>query len=49
MASERLEPIWPRLLLPIREVVARYNVRYLLTMDRMLPDTFVAELPPAHG
>jgi hypothetical protein len=42
-----LEPIWPRLLLPIREVVARYNVRYLLTMDRMLPDTFVADLPPA--
>ena len=43
----RLEPIWPRLLLPIREVLARYNVRYLLTMDAMLPDTFVADLPPA--
>jgi hypothetical protein len=42
-----LEPIWPRLLLPIRDVVTRYNVRYLLTMERMLPDTFVADLPPA--
>jgi hypothetical protein len=42
-----LEPLWPRLQLPIREVVARYDVRYLLTMDRMLPDAFVADLPPA--
>ena len=43
----RLEPIWPRLMLPIRDVMASYDVRYLLTMDRMLPDTFVADLPPA--
>jgi hypothetical protein len=43
----RLEPIWPRLLLPIRDVLKRYDVRYLLTMERMLPDAFVADLPPA--
>jgi hypothetical protein len=43
----RLEPVWPRLMLPIRDVMARYDVRYLLTMDRMLPETFVADLPPA--
>jgi hypothetical protein len=43
----RLEPIWPRLLLPIRDVVQRYDVRYLLTMEQMLPDAFVADLPPA--
>lgn len=42
-----LQPTWPRLLIPIKEVVPRYKVRYLLTMDGMLPDTFVADLPPA--
>lgn len=42
-----LEPTWPRLLIPIKEVIARYGVRYLLTMDEMLPSNFVAELPAA--
>lgn len=43
----RLEPTWPRLLLPIREILSRYHVRYLLTMDEMLPEGVVAELPAA--
>lgn len=42
-----LEPTWPRLLLPIGEIVARYDVRYLLTMDEMMPQNFKADLPPA--
>ncbi len=42
-----LEPTWPRLLIPVKEVVRRYQVRYLLTMDGALPDNFVADLPPA--
>jgi hypothetical protein len=44
---KRLEPTWPRLLLPFGEVLDRYGVRYLLTMEGMLPETFVADLPPA--
>jgi hypothetical protein len=44
---KQLEPIWPRLQLPIGEVLERYDVRYLLTMDAMLPDRFVADLPPS--
>ena len=42
-----LEPTWPRLLIPVSEIVPRYRVRYLLTMDGMLTDNFVADLPPA--
>ena len=44
---KRIEPLWPRLLLPIREIVRRYGVRYLLTMDGMLTDRFIDELPAA--
>lgn len=43
----RLEPTWPRLLLPIREIVRRYGVRYLLTMDEMVVPVFEADLQPA--
>ena len=44
---KRVEPVWPRLQLPIKDVIARYGVRYLLTMEGMLPDRFVEDLPPA--
>lgn len=44
---KRVEPVWPRLLMPIPEVVRRYGVRYLLTMEGMLTERFVAELPAA--
>jgi hypothetical protein len=44
---KRIEPTWPRLLLPVKEVVRRYGVRYLLTMEGMLPESFVADLPPS--
>lgn len=43
----RLQPTWPRMLMPIKDVVKRYQIRYLLTMEGMLPATFVADLPPA--
>jgi hypothetical protein len=44
---KRIEPVWPRLMMPIRDVVHRYGVRYLVTMDGMLTEQFVAELPAA--
>ena len=44
---ERLQPTWPRMLTPIKEVVARHGVRYLLTMEGMLPESFIADLPAA--
>jgi hypothetical protein len=42
----RMEPVWPRLLIPVRELMSRYRVRYLLTMDGMLPQSFLDQLPP---
>ncbi len=44
---KRLQPIWPRLLLPINQLVEQYDVRYLLTMEGMLPASFARDLPPA--
>jgi hypothetical protein len=44
---KHVEPTFPRLLIPIRDVLARYNVRYLLTMDGMLPANVAADLPAA--
>jgi len=43
----RMEPTYPRLLIPIREVVSRYNVRYLLTMNSVVNARFEADLPRA--
>jgi hypothetical protein len=42
-----LEPIFPRLMIPIAEVVRRYGVRHLLTMEGYLPKNFMEELPYA--
>jgi hypothetical protein len=39
-----LEPVFPRLLLPMREIVRRYNVRYLITIESYLPENFVSDL-----
>lgn len=44
---KRVEPTFPRLLLSMGEIVERYGVRYLLTMDELLPATFTADLPAA--
>jgi hypothetical protein len=44
---KNIEPTFPRLLIPLREIVQQYSVRYLLTMDGVLPANFAAELPPA--
>lgn len=44
---KRIEPTLPRLMLPMSEIRRRYNVRYLLTMDEMLPPNFEAELTAA--
>lgn len=47
LGFNKLQPTWPRLLMPIKDVVATYSVKYFLTMERILPDKFVADLPPA--
>jgi hypothetical protein len=42
-----MEQIWPRLQIPVRELLSEYRVAYLLTMEGMLPESFVRDLPPA--
>ncbi|MEX2112778.1 MAG: hypothetical protein WD845_06300 [Pirellulales bacterium] len=44
---DKLQPTWPRLLVPIKHAVKQYGIRYLLTMEGMLPANFVSDLPPA--
>ena len=39
-----LEPVFPRLLLPIQDAVRRYRIRYLVSSEGYLPDRFLAEL-----
>ena len=42
-----LEPVFPRLLITVKEVIARYGVRYLLTYQGYCNEKFLADLPPA--
>ena len=42
-----LQPIFPRLMMPISEWIGLYNIRYLLTMPSYLNDKFVNDLPAA--
>ena len=39
-----LEPIFPRILKPILEIIKGYKVQYLLTHEGYLPDIFIREL-----
>ena len=39
-----LEPLFPRVMLSIRDILTRYNVRYLIAQDEYLPDKFLADL-----
>lgn len=43
----RLDPVFPRLLEKIQDIVATYNVRYLLTYRGYCNSRFLADLPPA--
>ena len=43
----KIEPTWPRFLVPVSEIVRRHRVQYLLTMDGMMTEHFAADLPPA--
>lgn len=47
LGFKNLQPTWPRLMIPIQDVLNIYNVSYLLTMEGMLPAKFVADLPSA--
>jgi hypothetical protein len=40
-----LEPIFPRLLLPIRSIIEQFDVRYVLTTDGYLSEEVLAEVP----
>jgi hypothetical protein len=40
------EPLFPRLMMPIQEVIRKFDVRYLVTMDGYLTDRFHKELSP---
>lgn len=42
-----LEPVFPRLLLGVNEIIARYGVRYLLTYRSYCNEKFLAALPSA--
>lgn len=42
-----LEPVFPRLLLPVGEMIRRYGIRYLLTYTGYLNEKFIADLPAA--
>jgi hypothetical protein len=42
-----LEPVFPRLLITAKEVIARCGVRYLLTYQGYCNEKFLADLPPA--
>jgi len=39
-----LEPIFPRILRPISEIIEEYHVKYLLTIDGYLTENFIKEL-----
>jgi len=41
----QLEPVFPRLMRPIAELVDEHNVRYLITSKGYLPEQFVSALP----
>ena len=40
-----LEPIFPRLLKPVSEIIADYKVKYILSYEGYLPENFINELP----
>ena len=40
-----LEPIWPRLLKPISEIIVEYKVKFVLSYEGYLPEHFINELP----
>lgn len=42
---KHLLPTFPRVLLPINEIIERYKVRYLLTMEGLLTQQCLADMP----
>jgi hypothetical protein len=43
---EKLEPTFPVIRMPIPNIVSKYDIRYLLTIDGYLVDRFKNDLPP---
>lgn len=42
-----LEFMFPRITMPVFEVIARHGVKYLFTYEGYLPENFIKDLPPA--
>lgn len=42
-----LQPVFPRLLIPIKEFISAYKIRYLLLLRGYANDKFLADLPNA--
>jgi hypothetical protein len=40
-----LESFFPRLMLSIKEVIKKYHLRYIITLDGYLPAKFISEIP----
>lgn len=45
---KQLQPVFPRLLIPIDKLVQHHNVKYLLTHVGYCNEKFLADLPPAN-
>jgi hypothetical protein len=42
---KRLEPFFPRVLVPVRQLMGQYDIRYLLTLEGYCNARFMADLP----
>lgn len=42
-----LQPVFPRLLVPVKYFLAEYQIRYLLLWQNYVNDKFLSDLPPA--
>ncbi|MGA2587810.1 MAG: hypothetical protein ABSF88_12410 [Candidatus Aminicenantales bacterium] len=42
---KRLEPLFPRFLLSVGDIVRKYHVRYIVALDGYLPSHFIEEIP----
>lgn len=42
-----LQPVFPRLMVPVKDFLAAHQIRYLLLWQNYVNDNFLADLPPA--
>lgn len=44
---KRLQPVFPRLIIPVKELIKMYDIRYLLLWPQYVNEKFLADLPVA--